>query len=222
MEDPHLNYMKTNKKLFLASFTAFVVDKLVEFVGTPANSKRVAFIPTGADPYDDKWFVEKDRSALSEAGFDITEVDIKNISATDLYDKLSAFDLIVVSGGNSFYILEQALKCDFKEVLEKLLDRGVVYVGGSAGASLVGPDLSFAKTLDNPQMAPGLKFYKALGIVDFEVLPHFGEIKYQDRYEKILEEYSDAAYEIIPLTNYQAIEVVGTDYKIVETKTHEA
>lgn len=46
------------KKLFL---TSFKLDRFLEFVGKDPKTITIGFIPTAADIYEDKWFVEKDR-----------------------------------------------------------------------------------------------------------------------------------------------------------------
>lgn len=207
--------MKT-KKLFLASFTAYVVDELAEFIGKKPDDTKIAFIPTAANPYEDRWFVDKERNELVNKGFRVTDFDIKNRNENKLFSFLSNFDAVVVAGGNVFYLLEKSLEVNFKSVLKKLLDNGVIYVGGSAGAALVGPSLEPVESLDDPSKAPNLKSFDGLSIVDFVVLPHAGEEKYKDKYDQILEKFKHFKYKVIPITNYQAIEVVGDKYKVVE------
>jgi dipeptidase E len=62
-----------------------------------------------------------------------------------------------------------------------------------------------------------LKSHKALNLIDFVILPHYGKEKYLDRYQKIKENYKDKGYEMKNLTDQQAIIVEDNKYRIVET-----
>jgi len=50
-----------------------------------------------------------------------------------------------------------------------------LFIGESAGAILVAPDIEYSKDTDNPLMAPNLKSYEALNIVDFYPVPHYND-----------------------------------------------
>ncbi len=70
-----VDYMK---KLFLTSAFSSVVKEFVEFLGKDPKGLIVGFVPTAAGPYDDKWFVEKDKKALEDIGLKVNEVDLKD------------------------------------------------------------------------------------------------------------------------------------------------
>jgi dipeptidase E len=196
-----------------------VLDEFVKFVGRNPEDVSVGFITTPADTYEDKWFVEKDINEFLGTGFKVKTLDIKNMNEQDIYDMLKNFDVIGVSGGSVFYMMEKSIDTGFFNALERLLSEGKIYVGGSAGAILVGPSLEPVTALDRPELAPGLKSYNGPGFVDFVVIPHFGEEKYKDRMAKILEDYKDFKYKLLPLTNKQAVEVVGNKFKIVQSSS---
>jgi len=124
------------KKLFLASVAANKIDKLLDMIQKPASSLTIAFVPTAADMYEDKWFVEKDRDSLKEAGFNIKDVDIKGKTQRELLEELKDADIIFVAGGNTFYLLEKAIESGFDKIAKELVEKGVIYVGSSVGAIL--------------------------------------------------------------------------------------
>jgi dipeptidase E len=95
------------KKLFLTSSAAKVLPLLPGFLSTDASHMSVAFIPTAADLYEDKWFVEDDKKALLDLGFQIVLVDIKNEETAVITQKLQSADIIFVAGGNTFYLLQE-------------------------------------------------------------------------------------------------------------------
>ena len=156
------------KKLFLTSIN---IDQLPKFTGKNPRGLKVAFIQTAADPYEDKWFVEADRKKLIELGFVLVDLDLKDKTQDELQSILSKVDIIYVTGGNSFYLLEKMRESGFDKILPALLEQGIIYAGSSAGAVIVGSSLEPIKSLDDPSKAPNLKSYDGLGLVDFVIIP---------------------------------------------------
>jgi len=203
------------KKLFLASIVSNTIEKLIEILPGSSDKLAVAFIPTAADPYEDKWFVDEDRDKLKEKGFNVKDVDIKGKTEQELLEELKDVDIIFVAGGNTFYLLEKSRESGFDKIVKELIQKGVTYVGSSAGATLAGPDIEPIKTLDDPSKAPSLKSFNGLNLVDFNILPHFEE-KNRKEYGEIIRENSEKGYKLIILTDNQAVVVEDEEFKIVE------
>ena len=202
------------KKLFLASVVANTIEKFIEILLKSPDKLKVAFIPTAADPYKDKWFIEEDRNKLKEKGFNVKDVDIKGKTEQELLQELKDTDIIFVAGGNTFYLLEKARESGFDRIAKEFVEKGVIYVGSSAGATLVGPNIEPVKPFDDPSEAPSLKSFEGLSFVDFIVLPHLEE-KNKQQYETVIKEY-ESKYKIIPLTNYEAVLVEDENIKIIK------
>lgn len=179
---------------------------IADFVGRPPDTVRVAFVPTAGDPFEDSSFVDRDRTLLQGLGYDVTDLDLKGQTQSTLKTALLDVDVLFIAGGNTFYLLRWARESGLDRVLPEALERGLLYVGASAGAIIAGPDAEPVVELDDPQAAPELSSYKGLGIVDIVVLPHFGDEKYLATYEAIIQRYKDT-YTVIPLRNDQAIVV---------------
>jgi dipeptidase E len=200
-------------KLFLTSTglppeTAPYFLKLLE---KDPKDTRVAFIPTAADPEEDKWFVDAARKELYGLKFLVEEVDLKE-SPEEIQKKLESVDVIYINGGNTFYLLDWTKKSGLDKYLGQLIENGKIYIGSSAGSILVGPnielsgwDKSWDKNIVNLQDLSGLN------LVPFAISSHFTE---KDR--EILEKKSkELNYEVLPITDTQAVLVEGEDYKIV-------
>lgn len=200
------------KRLFLASIFAESANKFVDSFGDSLKG-TVAFIPTAADPYPDKWFVDVDRKAFEEKGFIIQDVDLNNKDKDTLRKELADVEVIFVAGGNTFYLLEKVRESGFDEVLKEFVDKGVIYVGSSAGAALVGPDIAPVAPIDDPSKAK-LDSTKGVGLVDFVVLPHYGNEKYKPKYEEIEKKFS-GKYDLIKITDQEAVVVEGENHKVV-------
>jgi dipeptidase E len=199
------------KKLFLTSVN---IDKLPEFIGKDTKGLKVAFIQTAADPYEDKWFVEADRKKLIEFGFNLIDLDLKDKNQNELQNVLDGVDIIYITGGNSFYLLDKMQQSGFDKILPDLLEQGIIYAGSSAGAVVIGSSLEPIRSLDDPSKAPNLKLYNGLGLVDFVIIPHYGKEKYKEKQDKIISEYSDK-FKIQTLTDNQTILVDGDNYRLV-------
>ncbi|MBT3720216.1 type 1 glutamine amidotransferase-like domain-containing protein [archaeon] len=200
------------KKLFLTSVTPNVMGEFVKFLGKEPSKTKVAFIANAADLYENKWFIDDDRKKWKELGFNLIEIDIRNKNYSELKKELETFDVIYVAGGNTFYLLQETLKSGLNKIIIELLEKGVIYCGGSAGAVLVCPSIESVKVLDDPKLAPELETYDALNLVDFIVLPHYSE-KYKDTYNKIIADYKNC--EFVKIDDNQAIIVEGDKYRII-------
>ncbi len=191
------------------------MSAFADFVGKDPTTVSIGFIPTAADLYKSKWFVDNDRKYLSELGFKIVDVDIGDKSQIE---KLNDVDVIYVGGGNTFYLLEKAIESGCLELIRKLVNGGTLYAGSSAGAVFAGPSIAPVAFIDDPEDAPNLKTNESLGLVDFIVLPHYGKEKYLDKYKMVMKEFEDKGFKLITLNDEQAIVVEGDKYQIIESK----
>lgn len=201
------------KKILL---TSAKLDLLPELISVEPAKSKLVFIPTAADPYDDKWFVEADRQILKELGFSPIELDLKRQTQEKLKAVLQGVDIIHVAGGNSFYLLQEMKESGFDKIVKDLVEKGVVYSGASAGAIVAGPDIESTKFLDDPSEAPRLKSSKGLNLVDFIVLPHYEKEKCKEKYEKTMREFADKGLNLIPITDEEFIVVEDNNYRILK------
>jgi dipeptidase E len=136
---------------------------------TPSEC-RVAFIPTAANVESGSkdWLIAQFEQ-LQRYGF--YQIDIVDIAAdgVDWRTRLANADVLWLSGGNTFYLLDQVRKSGFDEWLKKP-GRGKVYVGGSASTILMTPTIAIAEGVDENTV--GLKNLTGLGYVDFEIDVH--------------------------------------------------
>jgi dipeptidase E len=202
------------KKLFLASVFSLVGDSITEIIPRPTGL-RVAFISTAAEVYEDTPWLEADRHKLLDLGFVVADYDIMGKSESVIYAELEQFDVVFVSGGNTFYLLYHAKQSGFANAIQRLIEEGKPYIGSSAGSIFVGPTIEPIGTLDDPTVVPELASSLSIGMVDFVPLPHYGKAKYADRHEAIQATYVDT-YNLVPLTDNQAILVEGDKRRVIE------
>lgn len=204
------------KKLFLASFASVSLDLIRDMLPKPADQLKAAFIPTAGNIYENKDFVYADRDALIKMGMSVIEVDLKTTTGAELEKALSNIDVLLVAGGNTFYLLDQVKKSGFDVLVKQLVEKGVIYIGSSAGSILCCPTIVGATRFDDPKDAPDLSDYTGLSLVDFILIPHAHKGKYKTRIQQTTEEMVNLGYKVITLTDNQAISVERDSYKILE------
>lgn len=188
---------------------------------------KVALIPTASDPIE--WVQDKDDKKkytaklikqnkiedneaykrYIEKGYEVVNADLKQ-DPDLLKEKLQNVDVIYVGGGDVNYLLDWAKIAKLGDYLKELLDKGVVYIGTSAGNGLLIPDI-------------GLTWWKlgdyedhiGFGIVDFVVVPHQKEGDERSNEKNLIERKKymqsqmDYPWKIYLLQDGQAIKVDG-------------
>lgn len=204
------------KKLFLSSVACLTLDKINELLPDEPSQLKLSFIPTASNLYKDKSWLYKDRDKLVEMGFIVKDLDIEGKTKEYLQQELLDVDGVFISGGNTFYLLEKVRESGFDEIIKKLVEKGIVYIGSSAGSAIVCPTIGMVNGLDDPAEAPALKSYEALHLVDFIIFLHYGDDDYKQQYETIVREWTTKGYECKYLANNQALVINGNDCKLVE------
>jgi dipeptidase E len=200
-------------KLYL---TSLKLDGLTKLLDKKPADTSVLFIPTAANVYEDKWFMEADRQWFIEKKFHLTELDLANSSKSVVRSAVSIIDVVYLSGGNSFYLLDHIKKSGFDIALKEHLKRGLIYAGGSAGAVVAGMSIEVAKEFDDPQAATGLTDYAAMKLINFSLLPHYGNDKYIQNYIKALANTPAHSSPVLTLTDNQALIVNDTHYQVID------
>ncbi len=166
------------KTLFLASYFAQTASLLPRFLDEPLDGKQVAFIPTASIPEKTKFFVDGDRKALEKLGLLVETLEISTASPDRISKTLEESDLVFVTGGNSFFLLQEMRRTKAGDAILEMIKDGKPYIGSSAGSILLAPDIRYIARMDSPKKAPELKDSAGLGAIDFYPLPHFGNIPF--------------------------------------------
>lgn len=199
------------KTLFLSSIACNVLNSIVTYLPKSPERLKVAFIPTAANPSTNKEGINNDRNMLVEIGFKVVDIDVSFVRNNDLRKALDGVDIIFVAGGNTFYLLQESNKSGFSELLIELIHAGIIYIGSSAGAVLVGPTIGPISMMDDPRLAPELTSYDGLGLVEFIPLVHFGNDEYREHYLKALGELYTSSPKFVLVRDDQFI-IIQDDY----------
>ena len=161
----------------------------LDLLAKPADEARALFIPTAAIDEDAKAVLPKCRNDLLGAGVlpeHITDFDLdREMSA----DELSGYGTVYFCGGSTEYLLERIKAVGFDRTLDTALERGLVYVGVSAGSIIAAGNL------------PG-----NLGYLPRELEVHCASGSPSGKLPE----------GTVYLTNAQAVKILGGDAEIIE------
>ena len=202
------------KKLFLASLFKNVTQIFVDFANENLAGKTVTFIPTAALPDKLDFHIKYSLDLLAKMGLIVDELEISTATHLDIENKLENNDYIYVAGGNTFFLLQEMNRSGAGNLIKAQIEAGKLFIGESAGAILLAPDIEYSKDTDNPLIAPQLKTFEALNVIDFYPVPHYKNDPLKEAVEKVISKYG-AELPLVPFSNSQAILVTGNEKQIV-------
>jgi len=200
------------KKLFLASSFKDAAPLFEQFAGDVAG-KTATFIPTASVVEKVVFYVKSGKKALEAMGLIVDELEVSTASADEIAEKLTQNDFIYVSGGNTFFLLQELRKSGAGKLIAEQLAAGKLYIGESAGSIVAAPNIEFAKAMDSVKKAPELAGFDGMGLVDFYPVPHCTNAPFKKAAKKIIAAHGDDL-PLRPISNHQAILVEGDVIKI--------
>lgn len=202
-------------KLLLGS-SSNTIGFLTELFEKKPEDISIIFITTAAKPYgNDVPWMYADIDALKALGCSVDLLDLEGMIEAELREKLGHYDVIFVSGGNTYYLLDHVRKSGFDKVVKDLVGLGKIYAGTSAGAILATPTIDSAKDADDASVAPDLKDLTGLGFVDFCIIPHYDKKEYQAYWQTIISDW-DRSELLYLLNDDEAILINGKTIKAVK------
>jgi dipeptidase E len=134
----------------------------------------------GAEDYILQW-----KDITYEYGVSFSTIDNTSINQQES-DKLLNADVLLISGGNTFQLLSNLRKSGLdKAIMELSHKQNVTIAGFSAGALVLTPTIRICNLPGFDENLVGINDLRGLGIVDFELFPHFEK----QSHESILNEY---------------------------------
>ncbi|MGH7358640.1 MAG: dipeptidase PepE [Candidatus Rokuibacteriota bacterium] len=143
-------------------YLAHCRDEILDFI-RPA--RRLAFV-TAASLGDEEAYHETARAALGP------ELAVEHMRwDRDPFPALARAEAVFVGGGNTYALLRRLRQAGLLGPLRERVQAGLPYIGASAGANLAGPNV----LTTNDWNVVGLTTFEALGVVPFNVNPHYLE-----------------------------------------------
>ncbi len=158
------------KKMLLASTSTIYGQKYLEYLHDEIKNlfsgcKKILFVPyarpSGISHLE---YTEKAKNV-----FKILNLEIIDYTNEDLRESLEKCDGIFIGGGNTFLLLDKLYQYSLIDILKNKIDSGIPYLGTSAGTNICG--ITIGTTNDMPIVH--VKRLEALGIIDFNINPHY-------------------------------------------------
>ena len=171
----------------------FISDNLCK----PISECKVLYFP------NEKVTPEKIKSGKYEARVAAFGFQKKNIYVANYFEPSQSFnldiDVIYISGGNTFGTMKLIRDSGFDKAIIDYVHRGVIYIGGSAGAHIATADIAHVAKYDKDTF--GLTDFSGLGLFDGIFVCHYTD----DRKENFQNLISSSPYAVRALTDMDSI-----------------
>ncbi|MCF6139402.1 Type 1 glutamine amidotransferase-like domain-containing protein [Pseudalkalibacillus berkeleyi] len=177
--------------IMLSSLDASIDQHLADHMKRMISKKgtKLGYVPSQYD--ETKYYFNKMRPHLERLGFEeFIYVDIDQAFEQKYVKSLETCDAIFLSGGNTYYFLNNLKNRGLISVLQRFVQNGGLLIGVSAGAMMMSHTIEIAANLDPNDIA--LKDLDALNFIPFHFLPHYDEEKHDIR--KIVSELGAPVY----------------------------
>ncbi|WP_335870932.1 Type 1 glutamine amidotransferase-like domain-containing protein [Bacillus sp. 2205SS5-2] len=194
------------KKIFLTSSFKDVVDLFREFVDEDLKGKILTFIPTASIPEEVVHYVYTAKEEFKKLGVIVEELDVAVATQEEIKEKLERNDFIYVSGGNTFFLLQELRRSGADKIIKEQVDSGKLYIGESAGAIVTSPNIEYVRFMDDKEKATNLNTFEGLNLVGFYPVPHCINEPFKDAASDLIVHYG-STLNLLPISNTQVIEV---------------
>lgn len=203
------------KELFLSSSFKDVATIFADFK-QDLKGKTVTFIPTASIVEKVVFYVASGKKALEKLGLKVDILEISTAESEEINTKLRNNDFIYVTGGNTFFLLQELKRTGADKIITEEVNAGKVYIGESAGAMITSPNVEYATAMDSVKKAPNLENFDALDLVPFYTVPHYTNSPFQKVAQKIVDTYS-SVLPLSPISNHEAL-LVRDDQVILKAQ----
>src|SRR3954451_13323831 len=178
-----------------------------------ARGNQATLIPTASNPLADPTIADEVKDELAGAGLAVERIDLDEADAPGVRVALQSTDVLVVSGGDPFHLLQAARRISLADAAREALRAGAVYVGYSAGAMLAGPTLEPLRWT-SPFPAPPALDLTGLGLADVLVLPHHDRAGRAERHTKAQMLFGDRV-KLVPLRDGELVIQEGSRITVI-------
>ena len=191
------------------------IELVKKFLDKNTESKKILFIPTATNVDEYKKYIHLTQKAFEDFGYEVENFDISIFSEEIAKEKLSEAKAVFISGGNTFYLLQELKRKNLTSYLKERIENGLLYIGESAGSVIAAPDIEYASVIDDKTVATELNDYTGLNLVDFYIVPHFEEEPFVESSRNTVELYKDKL-DLKLINNKEAILVENNNFTIIK------
>ena len=203
------------KNMILTSSLYESIELVKKFLDKNIESKKILFIPTATNVDEYKKYIHLTQKAFEDFGYEVENFDVSIFSEEIAKEKLSEAKIVFISGGNTFYLLQELKRKNLITYLKERIENGLLYIGESAGSVIAAPDIEYASVIDDKTVATELDDYTGLNLVDFYIVPHFEEEPFVESSRNTVELYKDKL-DLKLINNKEAILVENNNFTIIK------
>lgn len=196
------------RKIFLASSFGDVYPLIPTLLTESMRGKKVSFIPTASIHEKVDFFVAVGKEALEELGCVVDVLEVSTASKDETFEKIKRNDYVYVTGGNTFFLLQELKKSGADRLIAEHIRSGKLYMGESAGAIVLSSDIRYVETMDDASKVISLEDFQGLELIDIFPLPHYKSYPFEEIVESIICEQRNTK-KLYPFTNEEAIWIEG-------------
>jgi dipeptidase E len=212
----------SNGKLANQGYLEYALPWISEHFNASAETpKRILFVPYALKDHDG--YVKKAADALAPLGMEV----ISAHQSPDPKALLNQVDGVFVGGGNTFRLLDELQRSGLDKAIAERVRKGMPYMGASAGTNVAGPTIR--TTNDMPIVQP--QSFDAMGLVPFQINPHYVEGKFhyeeygrivpysgESRTDRIKEFHEENATPVLGLREGSALRVIDSEIALLGVK----
>ena len=191
------------------------IELVKKFLDKNTESKKILFIPTATNVDEYKKYIHLTQKVFEDFGYEVENFDVSIFSEEIAKEKLSEAKIVFISGGNTFYLLQELKRKNLTSYLKERIENGLLYIGESAGSVIAAPDIEYASIVDDKTLATELEDYTGLNLVDFYIVPHFEEEPFVESSRNTVELYKDKL-DLKLINNKEAILVENNNFTILK------
>ncbi len=191
------------------------IELVKKFLDKNTESKKILFIPTATNVDEYKKYIHLTQKVFEDFGYEVENFDVSIFSEEIAKEKLSEAKIVFISGGNTFYLLQELKRKNLTSYLKERIENGLLYIGESAGSVIAAPDIEYASIVDDKTLATELEDYTGLNLVDFYIVPHFEEEPFVESSRNTVELYKDKL-DLKLINNKEAILVENNNFTIIK------
>ena len=203
------------KNMILTSSLYESIELVKKFLDKNTESKKILFIPTATNVDEYKKYIHLTQKAFEDFGYEVENFDISIFSEEIAKEKLSQAKIVFISGGNTFYLLQELKRKNLTSYLKERIENGLLYIGESAGSVIAAPDIEYASIVDDKTLATELDDYTGLNLIDFYIVPHFEEEPFVEGSRNMVELYKDKL-DLKLINNKEVILVENNNFTIIK------
>lgn len=191
-----------------------LLPEAIKKVGKPAKEIKLAHVMTAAKGVKDREYIDRTKKLFGGLDIKFKDVDIEGKNEKELHEMLDDMDVVFVNGGNTFYLLKAIRESGFDKVIRDLIDKGVVYIGASAGSYVACPTIETSKWESSPKDKHdecGLTDLTAMNLVPFIMYVHYTD----DQEEFLKEKIKTANHPVKILNDDQALYIEDDEVTLI-------